>query len=212
MKTKLIVLTLALSSTLLSCSSTRQEPPPPPPPGQAEIRADYLQPEDTRRVRTGELVKTYHLGRSTGGGNGRFMHEAHRVYRVERPNRWNLARDQPPLASTGPVNKIVDPAFRPAPESQAVRAELNRQKEITGDLEEARGELVGTLVSARARLLGTIGDLEDATRLRVEADRPRTENQVQEDSPIAAEEPATSTDALRQWGEKIGRDKPTPDE
>ncbi|MFT5471176.1 MAG: hypothetical protein ACI8UO_006309 [Verrucomicrobiales bacterium] len=59
-----------------------------------------LKPRDIERVRTGEFVKTYHVGRSVRGRGGAAMHEAHRVYRLEKPNRWNLMRDQPPLAST----------------------------------------------------------------------------------------------------------------
>ena len=206
MKTNFILL-LAISAIPAACSSTPKHTTVTKPPRE-QLRSVQLTTEDTRRVRTGENVKTYHVGRSPSGNGGRVMHEAHRVYRVEKPNRWNLARNQPPLASTGPTNKLIDPAFRPAPDSKAIQAELNRQREIGNEIAETREALIDTLGSARARLYETIEDAEVSAVLRQEVSDLREENQklrsgVSSPSLPAKEASESPTETLRKWGKTL---------
>jgi len=140
------------------------------------------------------------------------MHEAHRVYRVEKANRWNLARHQPPYASSGPTDKIVDSAFKPAPESKAIRAELNRQRELSTELEAASDSLTETIVQAKARLGDGSETASAIAALKAETARLRVENArlKQRQSPAsttqAEEEPG---DTLREWGASLtAPDKP----
>ena len=139
------------------------------------------------------------------------MHEAHRVYRVEKANRWNLSRHQPPYASTGPTDKIVDTAFKPAPESKAIRAELNRQRELSTELEAASDSLTETIVQAKARLGGASTTASAIAALKSETARLRNENAKLRQQQSAISGPKTEEvpgDTLRQWGASLA----TPEE
>ena len=122
-------------------------------------RTEFTKGDDLRRVRTPEFVKTYHLGRSRSR-NGTTMHEAHRVYQIEKSARWNLARGNPPLQPTGPVERLVDGAFKPLPQSAQLEAELHRQKAITKEIEAARHRLTGAI----AQMQGKLAEERESTR------------------------------------------------
>ncbi len=206
-------LKLALIS-LIGLSACQSPPKPtsvPPPLPSAKVRHDYLKPGDIERVRTGEFVKTYHVGRSVKSRGGSTMHEAHRVYRLEKPSRWNLARNQPPLASTGPVNRVVDSAFKPAPESKAVRAELNRQRGLAKELEDASETLRTAARTARDKLNETANDKLDRNRLENEIDRLEGElaalRKVNASSATPYQESDSPSSELKQWGEKLDATK-----
>ena len=197
-----------LTFCMASCSTPQRTPVVTQKPvKRATVEKHYLKPTDIRRVRNPEFVKTYHVGRSVGGKRGATMHEAHRVYRVEKANRWNLARHQPPLASVGPTDKIVDSAFRPAPESKAIRAELNRQRELSTELEAASDSLTETIIQAKARLGDASSSVSAIAALKSEAARLREEN-----ARLRQRQTATSTTqpeeekpgaALREWGASL---------
>lgn len=201
---------LFLAVGLSSCTTMpkpEQVAAPAPKPKES-IRKDYLKPRDTRRVRTGEFVKTYHLGRSVRGRAGSTMHEAHRVYRLEKPSRWNLMRDQPPLASTGPVNKVVDSAFKPAPRSKAIQAELNHQRAMTAQLETAHVDLVGAVQEARAQLARSTESAQQMKPIQEENRRLRAEIEKlkgAQSHSIQLPEPPFQVpgEALKQWGDKL---------
>lgn len=207
--TIIAILTLCVAS----CSTPPRVPSLPRKTVQsATVEKHHLKPNDIRRVRNPEFVKTYHVGRSVGGKRGSVMHEAHRVYRVEKANRWNLSRHQPPYASIGPTDKIVDSAFKPAPESNAIRAELNRQRELSTELEAASDSLTETIIQAKARLGDGSETASAIAALKAETVRLRQENArlKQRQSPAsnteAEEEPG---DTLREWGASLtAPDKP----
>ena len=218
-----VAVALAPLLTLLllgACSSFKSSTQSSQPVAKRAVERSAVPPsqrlraEDVRRVRSGEFVKTYHLGRRVeGGSSGRTMHEAHRVYRLERPSRWNLAREQPPLASTGPVNRVVDPAFSPTPTSKEIAAELNRQQAITGELQEARAELLDTIEAAKARLAGAADNNRVIVKMqqrvgvleRENAELKRTQSALSESSVSLSESSNAPkpSDALRQWGESL---------
>ena len=177
---------------------------------RAKVRQDYLKPRDIKRVRTGEFVKTYHVGRAVDGRGGNTLHEAHRVYRLERPSRWSLARNQPPLASTGPVNQIVDSAFQPAPESRAIRAELNRQRTVSEELERSRDELVDTLTQMRSKLTDSADKADVVRSLRSQIEQLQAELAVRPEQAKAADQEAIKppVNALQKWGDQLEGSKP----
>jgi len=201
-----------LTLCVVSCSTPpRVSHAPIKPVPRPTVEKHYLKPADIRRVRNPEFVKTYHVGRSVGGRRGSVMHEAHRVYRVEKANRWNLSRHQPPYASTGPTDKIVDTAFKPAPESKAIRAELNRQRELSTELEAASDSLTETIVQAKARLGGASTTASAIAALKSETARLRNENAKLRQQQSAISGPKTEEapgDTLRQWGASLA----TPEE
>ena len=205
---KLILLSLALACSfgLPACSSMSKKKPVEAPKAAPYIwQKSLLKRGDLERVRTGEFVKTYHVGRSVSGRRGNVLHEAHRAYRLEKPSRWNLARDQPPLESTGPVNRVVDSAFKPAPQSQAIRAELNRQREISTELERTSDVFTETVIAAKAQLNQSKLRSAALADLQKEIVRLREENTaLQKAAPVPAEsEPESPAEALRKWGKDL---------
>jgi hypothetical protein len=165
-----------------------------------------LKPADNERVRTKEFVKTYHVGRSVSGRRGGVLHEAHRAYRLEKPSRWSLARNQPPLASHGPVNKVVDGAFKPAAQSQSIRAELKRQQALSEELEATSNAFTETVISAKEQFRASKSSGDALAHMRKEIMRLREENNALKKATPTPEEPATSqspSDALLKWGKKV---------
>ncbi len=206
----ILAILLASCSTPPRSSTAVQRPLP-----RATVEKRYLKPQETERVRNPEFVKTYHVGRSVGGRRGSVMHEAHRVYRLEKASRWNLARHQPPLASVGPTDKIVDPAFQPAPESKSIQAELNRQRELSAELEATSDQLTETIVEARAKLGdGAAATASTIAALKAETVKLREENarlkRSQSVETTIKPKPERPDDALRQWGASLSSpDKPS---
>ena len=195
---------------LSACQSPPKSASIPPPLPSAKVRQDYLKPGDIQRVRTGEFVKTYHVGRHVDG-RGSTMHEAHRVYRLEKPSRWNLARNQPPLTSTGPVNRVIDSDFKPAPESKAIRAELNRQQALSEELESAGEAFRSAARTARAKLNESATDKVARQRLENEIDRLEGELAALRKANAPSITPESDSDSpsneLKQWGENLEPDK-----
>ncbi len=197
-------LALIIAIGLPACSS-----PPKPIPMEKQpediVRKLSLKPDDVRRVRTGEFVKTYHVGRQVTGRNDRVMREAHRVYRLEKPSRWNLARDQPPLTSTGPVHQLIDSAFKPAPVSAEIRAELNHQRTLTEKLKAAQNCLEALSGEAQAKMLDSVDQTGEVARLRDEIVTLQKENQRLQRVPPPKSHPTESgsVEALQAWGDQV---------
>lgn len=204
-----LTMTLIVLLALGGCASRPKSQPIADERGKKPtVNAEYLKTSDTRRVRNPEFVKSYYLGRRPSRTGAR-MHEAHRVYQVEKSNRWNLLRNNPPLRSTGPVRGIADSAFRPLPESNQLRAEENRQAEITDELRSARDESTKQLGLLKAKLEAESLQMETLEKLRNELIRERRaratlERQVKLNQASTDDKSANSTnpaDALRQWGQ-----------
>jgi hypothetical protein len=103
-----------------SCASRPQLVVRPAPPAAVE-------PLDA--VRYSEVVRAYYIGRFVDPNHPETMHEQHPVYRIESSARWNL---HPGSARTvNLLNPPPDAAFAPPPSSDAVIAEMNRQREAT---------------------------------------------------------------------------------
>ena len=204
-----LTMTLIAMLALGGCASRPKSQPIANERGRSSaVKAEYLKTSDTRRVRNPEFVKSYYLGRRPSR-NGARMHEAHRVYQVEKSNRWNLLRNNPPLRSTGPVRMIADSAFRPLPESNQLRAEENRQAAITEELRSARDESTKQLGLLKAKLEAESLQMETLEKLRNELIRERRaratlERQVklnQESTDDKSANSANPAEALRQWGQ-----------
>jgi hypothetical protein len=116
---------------LASCAS-RPQPQigvrPAPPPAVEPVEA----------VRYADVVRAYHVGRYVDPNHPQTMHEHHPLYRIESSARWNLHPGAAVTASL--LNPPPDAAFLPPPTSDAIFAELNRQREATQRiLSEAAG-------------------------------------------------------------------------
>ena len=172
-------------------------------------RAEYLTASDIRRIRNPEFVKTYYVGRKPSK-NGTRMHEAHRVYQLEKSPRWNLLRNNPTFRSTGPVKVLSDSAFRPLPESQQLRAEVKRQEALTSDLEATHGATMQQLEALKVKLADEANHVVTIEKLQRELMRQRQANailqqQIRTKGEPIHDAPTDSTnraEALRQWGDQ----------
>ena len=81
-----------------------------------------LNPRDVSRVRLGEEVHAYHVGRLPSHDR-REMHEAHSVYRVEQDARWDTRLPATPMESRGVVLGIVEPSRAEVPQSDIIEQE-----------------------------------------------------------------------------------------
>lgn len=81
-----------------------------------------LDPHDVSRVRLGEQVHAYHLGRLPSKDR-REMHEAHTVYRMEQGARWDTRLPATPMDSRGTVLGIIDSARKDVPDDTVIKQE-----------------------------------------------------------------------------------------
>lgn len=96
---------------------------------------------DKGRVRFDELITTYYKGR-TPSRDRRTMTEAHRIYEVHSDAKWDMRLKGTPRDSLGKVLGVTDPKLNPLSREESVKAELNRQKELTKELEGKRQEII----------------------------------------------------------------------
>ena len=175
-------------------------------------RGEYMTTSDLRRVRNPEFVKTYYMGRRPSK-NGKRMHEAHRVYELEKSPRWNLLRNNPKLRSTGPVKALTDPAFRPLPESERLQAETRRQEALTHELEATHETALRQLDSLKSKVSEQSNHAVTIEKLQRELLRQRQSNAILQQRLNSNVKPShddptdspNRADALRQWGEEQGR-------
>jgi hypothetical protein len=76
-------------------------------------------------LRIPEQIREYRFGRYIDPGDRSVMHEAHPVYRIERTNAWNLRPER------GSGTASVSESPQPLPATDAVIAEINKQKAAT---------------------------------------------------------------------------------
>jgi hypothetical protein len=175
-------------------------------------RGEYMTASDLRRVRNPEFVKTYYMGRRPSK-NGTRLHEAHRVYELEKSPRWNLLRNNPTLRSTGPVKALTDPAFRPLPESEQLQAETRRQEALTHELEATHEATLRQLDSLKSKVSEQSNHAVTIEKLQRELLRQRQSNAILQQRLHSNVKPSNDdptdspnrADALRQWGEDQGR-------
>ena len=70
-------------------------PSPPAPPALAPISGTDLDQANLEKVRVGETLKSYPIGRYVDPKDPNVMHEAHVVYRKEAGADWNVERLRP---------------------------------------------------------------------------------------------------------------------
>lgn len=103
--------------------------------------------EPIEAVRYAEVVRAYYVGRYVDPNHPETMHEQHSVYRIESSAQWNLHPGSPATANL--LNPPPDSAFVPPPANDAVIAEMNRQREVTG-----------RVMQEAARLAQSYGELQ----------------------------------------------------
>ena len=134
-----------------------------------------LDSRDVSRVRMGEQVHAYHLGRLPSKDRSE-MHEAHTVYRVEQPPRWDTRLPATPMDSKGVVLGIIDPARKDVPddtrvkqEREALAAKSVSLRKTMSDMDKLHGELLkkkGDFEKAETEMAGIKEYLEKAIQER----------------------------------------------
>ncbi|MFT5471177.1 MAG: neutral trehalase [Verrucomicrobiales bacterium] len=106
----------------------------------------------------------------------------------------------------GPVNKVVDSAFKPAPQSNTIQAELNHQRDVSADLRGAQREMTAALAVAREQAQDAGKATEFVNALQNQVDRLKAENETLKKArlssiPLPEKPSVVPGDALKQWGD-----------
>jgi hypothetical protein len=113
--------------------------PMPPVPG---TQLDLLNVE---KVRVGETLKSYPVGRYVDANDANVMHEAHVVYRKEAGAAWNTNPNAPTVVPLGPVLAVADPAKTPGLLPQELEQKMAEQNQLMASLIEQNEALAKQL-------------------------------------------------------------------
>ena len=119
--------------------------PPPPAPAVAPVSGTDLDETNVEKVRVGETLKSYPVGRYVDATDPNMMHEAHVVYRKEVGASWNLNPNAPTVVPLGPVLAVADPAKTPAPLPAELEAKMAEQNQLVASLIEQNEALAKEL-------------------------------------------------------------------
>lgn len=140
-KTDLIVACLVL---LLGagCTSAKKKPSVAAAPPVAPVSGTELDQSNVEKVRTGETLKAYPIGRFVDPNDPNVMHESHVVYRKESGANWNLSPNAPTVIPLGPVLAVADPATQPNPLPAELEQKVAEQNQLMASLIEQNEALV----------------------------------------------------------------------
>jgi hypothetical protein len=150
MKTNAVILCLTLA--LAGCetvSPPKGKPPPvptppvetPPPP----VAGTEIDQHNMEKVRVGEALKAYPVGRYVDPTDPNVLHEAHTIYRREAGAAWNLNPNAPTVVPLGPVLAIADPARVPSPLPAELERKIAEQNQLMSALIEQNEGLAAEL-------------------------------------------------------------------
>jgi hypothetical protein len=118
---------------------------PLPPPAAAPVSGTDLDQTNVEKVRVGETLKSYPVGRYVDPQDSNVMHEAHVVYRKEAGSSWNLNPNAPTVVPLGPVLAVADPARTPGPLPAELEQKMAEQNQLVASLIEQNDALAKEL-------------------------------------------------------------------
>lgn len=158
MRTK--VLWLGLAALLCAgCASMQRKPVADAPPSElptvpdAPVSGSDLDQANVEKVRVGESLKAYPVGRYVDPQDPDVMHEAHVVYRREAGANWNLNPNAPTVVPLGPVLAVADPAKTPAPLPAELEQRMAEQNQLVASLIEQNDALTKELTKLGQQLI-----------------------------------------------------------
>lgn len=116
-----------------------------PAPVVAPVAGSDLDPTNLEKVRVGETLKSYPVGRYVDPADTNVMHEAHVVYRKEAGASWNLNPNAPTVVPLGPVLAVADPAKPPSPLPAELERKMAEQNQLVASLIEQNDALAKEL-------------------------------------------------------------------
>ncbi|HCN30384.1 MAG TPA: hypothetical protein DIT64_16910 [Verrucomicrobiales bacterium] len=145
-------------------------------------RGRSLHPRDVSRVRLGEEVHAYHLGRLPSRDR-REMHEAHTVYRVEQDARWDTRLPATPMDSGGVILGITDPARDSLPKDILIAQERERLATMALNLQKSMARLDELRRTLEKKSADFDAGKEEAVQIKqylaeIRADRDEKEEQL----------------------------------
>jgi hypothetical protein len=124
-----------------AASATAPLPPPASAPAVAPVSGTDLDQTNAEKVRVGETLKSYPVGRYVDATDANVMHEAHVVYRKEAGASWNLNPNAPTVVPLGPVLAVADPAKTPSPLPAELEQKMAEQNQLVASLIEQNDAL-----------------------------------------------------------------------
>jgi len=155
MKTIMILLPLALVAGCETAPKSAQ-PLATTPPILAPVSGTELDQKNTEKIRVGETLKAYPLGRVIDPADPNVMHEAHVAYRREAEASWDLEPNAPTVVPLGPVLAVADPAQHPGPLPTELEHKVAEQNQLMASLIEQNEALVTQL----AKLNKEMGEIK----------------------------------------------------
>ncbi len=144
-KLPVLVAVVALCAGCDTPPAKRAAPVPPAPPKAAPVSGTDLDQTNTEKVRVGETLKSYPVGRYVDPQDPDVMHEAHVVYRKEAGSSWNLNPNAPTVVPLGPVLAVADPARTTAPLPAELEQKMAEQNQLVASLIEQNEALAKEL-------------------------------------------------------------------
>jgi hypothetical protein len=126
-----------------------------PAPAVAPVSGTDLDQANAEKIRVGETLKSYPIGRYVDPNDPNVMHEAHVVYRKEAGTSWNLNPNAPTVVPLGPVLAVADPAKTPSPLPAELEQRMAEQNQLVASLIEQNEALAKEL----AKIGNEIADL-----------------------------------------------------
>jgi hypothetical protein len=101
--------------------------------------------DDKQSLRLQKQLKAYPVGRYTDPNNPNILHEAHTIYRLEKPSKWNQSPNKPIVVPLGPTYAISDPNQLKSPINEALEQALIAQTEILQELQKQNEQLLNRI-------------------------------------------------------------------
>lgn len=127
------------------CATTKKTTAVPPPPSPVPVAGTDLDQTNLEKVRTGETLKAYPIGRYADPNDPNVMHESHVVYRKEAGASWNLTPNAPTVVPLGPVLAVSDPSIQPDPLPAELEQKMAEQNQLMAALIEQNEALAAEL-------------------------------------------------------------------
>lgn len=131
--------------TMQRRTAASSAPLPPPAPAVVPVAGTDLDQTNVEKVRVGETLKSYPVGRYLDPADPNVMHEAHVVYRKEAGASWNLNPNAPTVVPLGPVLAVADPARTPNPLPAELEQKIAQQNQLVATLIEQNDALAKEL-------------------------------------------------------------------